>query len=96
MKAIVRSHPFAIVFFVPFALLLYIHESMGLSDAMFGPVTPGQPHSLLYNVVMVLSFFFGVSGYVLHALAIAKTSVTAVSVKLLLLAVSWTTLVLVV
>jgi len=89
MKAIFRSHVFAFAAFVPFATMLTIHRMLGLSDAMMVAPSPGQPHSLLYNMLMVLAFYGGVGGYILHVALIADRSTPWISGKLLLLVGLW-------
>jgi hypothetical protein len=89
LKTIFRSHMFAFAAFVPFAAMLVAHRILGLSDAMMVAPTPGQPHSLLYNMIMVLVFYGGVAGYILHVTTVADRSALWISGKLLLLVVLW-------
>jgi hypothetical protein len=89
VKTIFRSHVFAFAAFVPFAVMLTVHRMLGLSDAMMVAPAPGQPHSLLYNTLMVLAFAGGVYGYILHAALIADRSTPWIIAKLLLLAGLW-------
>ncbi len=86
---IFRSRVFAFAAFVPFATMLTVHRILGLSDAMMVAPAPGQPHSLLYNMLMVLAFYGGVGGYILHVALIADRTTPWISAKLLLLAVAW-------
>ena len=58
VKALLRSHLAAFAFFVPFAAMLTIHRMLGLSDAFMVAPAPGQPHSMLYNLLMILAFYF--------------------------------------
>jgi len=69
--------------------MLMAHRMLGLSDAMMVAPTPGQPHSLLYNIIMVLAFYGGVAGYTFHVTAVADRSTLWISGKLLLLVVLW-------
>lgn len=89
MKTLFRSHLFAFAAFVPFAAMLTVHRMLGLSDAMMVAPAPGEPHSLLYNMLMVLAFYAGISVYVLHITLIADRSTPWISAKLLLLAFLW-------
>lgn len=83
---------FAFAAFVPFAAMLTVHRILGLSDAMMVAPAPGQPHSLLYNMLMVLAFYAGIGGYVLHIALVADRSTPWISAKLFLLAVLWAAL----
>ncbi|MCC9607796.1 hypothetical protein LOC68_03295 [Blastopirellula sp. JC732] len=91
-----RWHLTALAFFLPFALMLAIHRYLGLSDAMMVAPAPGQPHSILYNILMIGTFWFGVGGYLLHVLLIADRTPIWLFIKLALLAASWALLILMV
>jgi hypothetical protein len=89
VNALLRSHFAAFAFFVPFAAMLAVHRMLGLSDALMVAPAPGQPHSMLYNMLMILAFYFGVGGYILHVAVIAERSPIWVVVKCALLVVMW-------
>ena len=89
MKALLRSHFTAFAFFVPFAAMLTTHRALGLSDAMMVAPAPGEPHSMLYNMLMILTFYFGVGGYILHVAVIAERSPIWIVGKCALLVVLW-------
>ena len=88
MKAF-RFHVAAFAFFIPFVTMLTIHQILGLSDAMGAAPAPGERHSLLYNMLMVLTFYFGVGGYIFHVACVAERSIGWVIGKLVLLAALW-------
>lgn len=88
-----RAHVVAIVFFVPFSLMLVLHRFLGLSDALMAAPAPGQPDSFLYNIMMVGAFYFGVAGYIFHVLALSRKEPRWVFVKLALLVVIWAMLI---
>ncbi len=67
--------------------MLAIHRYLGLSDAMMVAPAPGQPHSLLYNMFMILAFYLGVGGFILHVVLIAERTPAWVLGKLAVLAV---------
>jgi hypothetical protein len=90
---LLRWHVIAFAFFLPFVFLLAIHRHLGLSDAMMVAPAPGQTHSILYNMVMIRAFWFGVCGYILHVVLIAERSPRWVIGKLSLLAVMWAALI---
>ena len=69
--------------------MLAIHRYIGLSDAMMVAPAPGQPHSLLYNMFLILAFYFGLGGYVLHVVLVAERSPAWIVGKFALLAALW-------
>jgi hypothetical protein len=81
--------PFA---FVPFALMLIVHRLLGLSDAVGVAPKPGEPHSLLFNFVMIAAFYLGVAGYLGHTCLTAKLGWGWVVAKLIALGISWVVL----
>lgn len=89
-----RWHVTALAFLLPFALMLAIHRYLGLSDAMMVAPAPGQPHSILYNILMIGTFWFGVGGYLTHVFHIAERTPIWLFIKLALLAVFWAALIL--
>jgi len=91
-----RWHVIALAFFLPFALMFTIHRYLGLSDAMMVAPVPGQPHSILYNILMIGTFWFGVGGYLLHVLFVADRTPIWLFIKLTLLAAFWAALILMV
>jgi hypothetical protein len=91
-----RWHVIALAFFLPLALMLAIHRYLGLSDAMMVAPAPGQPHSILYNILLIGTFWFGVAGYLLHVLLIADRTPIWLFIKIALLAFFWAVLILMV
>ena len=89
MKALLRSHFAAFTFFLPFAAMLAVHRVLGLSDAMMVAPAPGEPHSMLYNMILVLAFYAGVTGYILHIAVIADRKPIWIVGKCCLLVVLW-------
>ncbi len=90
---LLRWHVVAFVFFLPFASMLAIHRYLGLSDAMMVAPTPGQPHSLLYNMLMICAFYIGVGGFILHFVLIAERTPAWVFGKLAVLVALWAALI---
>jgi hypothetical protein len=92
MNSIVRSHWFCAIFLLPAALMIAAHEVFDLSDAMGGILVGERPPSnseLVYNFAMVLLFYGGVIGYLVHAFKLAPQGWHWLVAKLLLLAVAW-------
>ena len=83
--------PFA---FAPFAAMLSIHRLLGLSDAMFGAIAPGETFWPLYNPVMVLMFYAGVAGYLAHTFWMSGRGWGWVVLKCAALAIGWTAMIL--
>jgi hypothetical protein len=82
------------LFLLPFALLLTIHRILGLSDAMMVKPRAGETFWPLYNILMILSFWGGVSAFVAHTCMMFRYSAAWAMAKLLCLAIAWTTLIL--
>lgn len=89
VKTILRSHFAAFLSFLPFAAMLSTHRVLGLSDAMMVAPAPGAPHSMLFNMLMVLAFYAGVVGYILHIAVVADRSPIWIVGKCILLVVLW-------
>ncbi|MGB7324589.1 MAG: hypothetical protein WBD31_06940 [Rubripirellula sp.] len=66
-----------------------MHRILGLSDAMMVAPAPGEPHSMLFNMLMVLVFYAGVAGYILHIALVADRSPIWIVGKFALLVVMW-------
>jgi hypothetical protein len=86
-------HWIAILAFVPFGLMLIVHRSLGLSDALLAAPKPGEPFWPLFNVAMILVFYLGVGGYLAHAFWLSDRGWTWVAVKCVALAIAWTAMV---
>jgi hypothetical protein len=87
-----QSHWFCIVFLIPAALMIAVHELFGLSDSMLG-IMAGEPppttFETFYNLMMCLMFYAGVIGYVAHTFLLAKLGILWLVAKLLILAAGW-------
>jgi hypothetical protein len=82
-------HWIAPLAFIPFGLMLIVHRSLGLSDALLAAPEPGRPSWPLFNVAMILVFYMGVGGYLAHTLWLSDRGWIWVFVKCLALAVAW-------
>ena len=69
--------------------MLSVHRILGLSDAMMVAPAPGEPHSMFFNMLMVLAFYAGVAGYFLHIVVVADRSTIWIVGKCVLLVVMW-------
>ena len=69
--------------------MLLVSRVLGLSDAMMVAPAPSEPHSMLFNVLMVLAFYAGVGGFVLHVALVADRSTFWIAGKCILLIVLW-------
>ena len=69
--------------------MLSVHRILGLSDAMMVAPAPGEPHSMLFNMLMVLAFYAGVAGCFLHIAVVADRSTIWIVGKCVLLVVMW-------
>jgi hypothetical protein len=76
--------------FAPFALMLVVHRSLGLSDAMLVAPGPGEPFWPLFNVALILVFYLGVAGYLAHTFWLSDRGWLWVAVKCVALAIAWT------
>jgi hypothetical protein len=83
-------HWIAPLAFIPFGLMLIVHRSLGLSDALLAAPNPGQPFWPLFNVAMILALYLGVGGYLAHTLWLSDRGWIWVVVKCLALAIAWT------
>jgi hypothetical protein len=92
MRHLTRSHWFCAIFLLPAALMIAAHEVFDLSDAM-GGIQVGEPppsnRELVYNFAMVILFYVGVIGYLVHAFKLAPQGWHWFAIKVLLLAVAW-------
>jgi hypothetical protein len=92
MRSAFQSHWFCLVYLLPAAGMIALHEALGLSDVM-GAVPVGQrpptDGELFFNYSMVGLFYLGILGYVIDAVRLASRGWKWVVVKLLLLAVGW-------
>lgn len=82
-------HWIAPLAFIPFGLMLIVHRSLGLSDAMLAAPRPGQPFWPLYNVALVLALYLGVGGYLTHTFWLRGRGRGWVVVKCVALALAW-------
>ena len=84
-----RSHFVGFALLLPFLGMFGLHRYLGLSFAMNVPTPPGERDAPLYNLVMCLVFYGGVSAYFSHAIVIAKRSKGWLAFKLLFLVAYW-------
>src|SRR5690242_9989277 len=75
--------------FLPFATLLYIHWRLGMSDAMMVRPRPGQPHSIIFNIALILSFWAGVAGYLAHTFVMLRYGLAWVIAKCVCAGIAW-------
>ncbi len=87
-----KSHWLTFACLVPFLVMLAMHRALNLSDTMTGrseiPV-PGQRDGLLYNYVMAMVFYGGISAYVWHTFGAAPRKPGWVVFKLIFLVAGW-------
>lgn len=88
-NSIIKSHWVAFPFLVPAIVLLYAHRQLGLSDALNVPTPPGEREAYLFNWVLALVFYFGVGGFLLHALSLSSRGWQWLVAKLGFLAIYW-------
>ena len=72
--------------------MILIHKVCNLSDAIGGvSVGERQPtgFELLYNFAMVILFFLGIIGFLLHAAILARRGLAWLVLKLAALALGW-------
>ncbi|MGL4463469.1 MAG: hypothetical protein ACRC1K_15065 [Planctomycetia bacterium] len=84
---------FAPLVFAPFGLMLFVHQSLGLSDALLAVPKPGEPFWPHFNLTMVFVFYLGVGGYAAHAFWLSDRGWAWVAVKGIGLAIAWTTMI---
>jgi hypothetical protein len=64
-------HWIAPLAFIPFGLMLIVHRSLGMSDALLAASKPAQPFWPRFNVAMIVVFYLGVGGYLAHTFWLA-------------------------
>jgi hypothetical protein len=74
---------------VPVLVLLWIHDLLGLSDAMMVERDQRDANSRLYNFVMVGVFYLGIGFFVIQALNLKPKGLVWVWLKFAFLAVYW-------
>ena len=89
-----KSHWMTFACLIPFLTMFAVHRALNLSDKMGARPVPGERDALLYNYIMVMVFYGGVSAYVWHTFAAASRKPEWVAFKLIVLVVSWTGLLL--
>jgi hypothetical protein len=88
-----RSHWLTFACLLPFVVMLAIHRALNLSDAVMVATPPGEHQATLYNLVMVGMFYASVTGYLVHTFAVAARDRGWIALKLVLLAVGWTSVI---
>lgn len=81
-----RSHWLTFVCLTPFLAMLAVHRALNLSDALMVATPPDERPGHLYNLFMVPVFFASVLAYLVHALALARSSRGWLVFKLVFLA----------
>jgi hypothetical protein len=56
----------ALLFLVPFLLMLSVHAFLGLADNLLAAPDPGRREASLYNLVMVGSLYLGIAAALHH------------------------------
>ncbi len=74
---------------MPFGLMLIVHRSLGLSDAMLAAPKPGQRFWPLYNIALVVAFYLGVGGYLAHTFSMLRRGWGWVVAKCVALVLGW-------
>ena len=88
-KGIIRSHWIAFLFLMPAIILLIIHRQFDLSDSLNVPTPPGEREAHLFNWLMVVVFFLGVTAFLLHTLSLSSRGWRLIVAKLVFLALYW-------
>jgi len=88
-KSIMQSHWVAFPLLIPAAILLIVHQRLGLSDALNVPTPPGEPEAHLYNWAMVSVCYLGAGVFFLHAFSLWNRGWRWVVAKLVFLAIYW-------
>jgi hypothetical protein len=92
MRRLIQSHWFCVVFLVPPAVMIAIHQAFGLSDAMGGIMVGERPPTVaetIFNLSMVSFFYLGIAGYLIHAVMLTPRGKQWLAIKCLLLAAGW-------
>ena len=85
------SHWLGFVALVPFLIVYWIHETLGLSDAAMLLRNQLDRDSQLFNFAMIAVFWLGIGGFSSHAiyLAVEKEEWLALVFKFVVLALYW-------
>ncbi len=86
---IMRSHWVAFLFLVPAIILVILHRQLALSDALNVPTPPGEREAHLFNWLMVVVFYLGVTAFLLHTLSLSSRGWRLTGAKLVFLALYW-------
>jgi hypothetical protein len=89
-KVITRSHWIGFLFLLPFLVMIWLHNALGLSDAFLLVRNQRDHDSQFFNLATVVMFYFGIAGFAAHALCLTSRGKQWLLAKLLLLAVYWT------
>jgi hypothetical protein len=92
IKGIIRSHWIAFLFLVPAIILIILHRQIDLSDALNVPTPPGESETHLFNWLMVVVFYLGVTAFFLHTLILSTRGWRLIAAKLVFLALYWCTI----
>jgi hypothetical protein len=82
---IIGCHWFCLVPLIPFAAMLAIHKAFHLSNAVGGVPVGERPPTvaeLAYNYLMVLAFYLGVAGFLLHAVILSRRGIAWLLLKI--------------
>ena len=84
-----RSHWVTFACLLPLLVMLAAHRALGLSDAMMVEPCAGEPHSMLFNILLVLVAYGCYAAYFCHTIYVANRSGLWASFKVLALMVTW-------
>ena len=84
-----QSHWIGFLFLLPFLVLIWVRDALGLSDAFLLLKDQRDRDSQLFNLAMVAVFYVGIACFVAHALYLTSRGRQWLYAKLLLLAVYW-------
>jgi hypothetical protein len=88
-KSYLKSHGISFLCLIPFLFLLWLHQYLGLSDAILMVRDQRDRDSQLFHLRMGIVFYFGVTAFLVHALALAHKSRGWLFAKLLFLIAYW-------
>jgi hypothetical protein len=94
IRTVMQSHWIGFLFLLPFLVMIWVRDALGLSDAFLLARDQRDRDSQLFNLVMVAVFYVGIASFVAHALYLRSRGRQSLSAKLLFLAVYWTAILL--
>lgn len=88
-KAAVRSHWLGFLCLIPFLVMLWVHEAVGLSDAVLVRPAPGKRAAMLYNFLMIGVFYAGIVAFLVHAVYVVDGGTRWLLFKIAVVVLYW-------